>query len=507
MTGEQGPIRYGGWSRDRHGWIFGLGAAAWVMILLAGLPLLLAAGTHRWPLAAAWLPIWAVLIVLVTVPVRGRPAARWATDCLLRGIGAVTGWSAWQAHAATGQVDDLAEADLPGVLSGIRVHDGPPFGPHLIRPAIIADQRAQQWSAIARITHPGIGLADEQTRARLGAGLAELLEATTSSELVSLVALQVRTIPDDGAERNAWQRTHLRTDAPPIALAVTAELSTALTQAGVRHEALLTICVPERRIARHAREAGGGVDGRARVLYSVMAQIEAQLLGPVGCTGVSWLDSPALAAAIRTGFAPGERARLTATTLATGTSARGGLPMAAAGPSVAPAPEQRHYHHDAWQTVSCTVLLPDKGAIMGALAPVITPTVAGERRCLTLFLEPIAHHRADRMVGTEAMSADLAAEVRRKSGFAIRATQRRDAARVQGQDVRLADGRALVRAAMAAAVTVPDSWPIADYGRRLEAAITTSGFTPLRLDLAQDTGFAAACIPLGVGLPRRRGSR
>ena len=161
----------------------------------------------------------------------------------------------------------------------------------------------------------------------------------------------------------------------------------------------------------------------------------------------------------------------------------------------------------AWQTVSCTVLLPDKGAIMGALAPVITPTVAGERRCLTLFLEPIARHRADRMVGTEAMSADLAAEVRRKSGFAIRATQRRDAARVQGQDVRLADGRALVRAAVAAAVTVPDSWPNTDYGRRLEAAITTSGFTPLRLDLAQDTGFAAACIPLGVGLPRRRGTR
>ena len=505
MSSDPGPVHYGGWSRDRHGWIFGLGAGAWVTILLGGLPLLLAVGTHRWPFAAAWLPIWAVMVVLVAVPVRGRPALRWARDCLLRGVGAVTGWAAWQSRAAAGHVADRAEADLPGVLSGIRVHDGPPFGPHLIRPAIIADQRAQQWSAVARITHPGIGLADENTRARMGAGLAELLEASTSSELVSLIALQVRTIPDDGAERDAWQRTHLRADAPSVALAVTAELSTALTQAGVRHEAFLTVCVPEHRIARHAREAGGGVDGRARVLYGVMSQVEAHLLGPVGCTSVTWLDSSGLAAAIRTGFAPGERAGLTASTL-TGTSATG-LPMAAAGPSVAPPPEQRHYHHDAWQTVSCTVLLPDGGAIMGALAPVITPTVAGERRCLTLFLEPIARHRADRLVGTEAMSADLAAEVRRKSGFAIRASQRRDAARVQGQDVRLADGRALVRAAVAAAVTVPNSWPIADYGRRLEAAITTSGFTPLRLDLAQDTGFAAACIPLGVGLPRRRGNR
>ncbi len=35
-------------------------------------------------------------------------------------------------------------------------------------------------------------------------------------------------------------------------------------------------------------------------------------MGPVGCTSVTWLDSPALAAAIRTGFAPGDRAALTA---------------------------------------------------------------------------------------------------------------------------------------------------------------------------------------------------
>jgi hypothetical protein len=52
---------------------------------------------------------------------------------------------------------------------------------------------------------------------------------------------------------------------------------------------------------------------------------------------------------------------------------------------------------------------------------------------------------------------------------------------------------------------VPNTWSITDYGRRLESNITGSGFKPLRLDLAQDSGFAAACIPLGIGLPKRRG--
>jgi len=267
--------------------------------------------------------------------------------------------------------------------------------------------------------------------------------------------------------------------------------------------------VPEDRIAKLAKESGGGVDGRARVMHGVMADVEAHLAGPVGCDRVDWLDSPGLAEAIRTGFAPGDRAALTEARLRgrTEPGSSASLPMAAAGPGAAPPPEARHYAHDAWLSATCTVLLPDKGAVMGALAPVCTPTTAGERRSVTVFFEAVPAHKADRLVGAEAMSADLAAEIRRRGGFRDRAAHRRDAARVEGQDFRLAGGSALVRVGIAAAVTVPNTWAISDYGHRLEANITGSGFTPLRLDLAQDTGFAAACIPLGVGLPRRRGLR
>ena len=513
QAGQDAAVRYGGWSKDRQGWFLGLSGGAWIVIIAGGLPALLAAGAHRWPLALGWLPVWGVLIVAVAVPVRGRPALRWVIDCLYRAVGIVAGRSHWQSRAATGTVDRLAEADLPGVLSGIRTHDGPPFGPLLARPAVIADNRERTWAVVARVHHPGIGLAEATTRARMGAGLCGLLDAAATAELISLVTLQVRTIPDDGAERGAWQRTHLRPEAPALAHAVTGELSAVMTQAGVRHEAFLTVVVPESRIARHAREAGGGVDGRARVLYGVMTTLEASLLGPLGASAVVWLDSAGLAAAIRTGFAPGDRAMLRTAELdahqrpSAGSGSTGAWPMAAAGPSTAPPPERRHYQHDAWRSVSSTVLLPDRGAVMGALAPVFTPTEAGERRCVTVFFEPIPRHKADRLVGAQAMSAGTAAELRTRMGFRTRAVHRRDAARVEGQDQRLAEGSALVRTAVVAAVTVPDTWPIADYGRRLESAITAAGFSPLRLDLAQDSGFAAACVPLGIGLPRRRGIR
>ena len=506
---DAAPVRYGAWSTDKQGLFLGLSGGSIVTIGLGGVPLLIAAGARQWLLALGWLPIWAGVIVLAAVPVRGRPAARWARDCLLRSVGAVLGWTDWQSRAAAGTVDNFDEADLPGVLSGIRTYDGPPFGPLLIRPAVIADRRARTWAVVAQITHPGIGLSEAEARDRMGAGLSELLEGAATAELVSLIAVQVRTVPDDGADQAAWQHANLRTDAPRLARAVNDELSQVMTQAGVRHEAFVTVVVPESRIAKQAREAGGGVDGRARVLFGVVGEVETRLLGGVGCTSVTWLASPELAAAIRTGFAPGDRGGLTAAKLGALGDPRiaAALPIAAAGPSSAPSPERRYYAHDAWNTVTDTILLPDKGAVMGALAPVFTPTVAGERRCVTVFYEPISHIKADRMVGNAAMSSELAAEMRRKGGFKVRASHRRDAARVEGHDVRLAAGNALVRVAIAAAVTVPNTWSITDYGRRLESAITGSGFKPLRLDLAQDSGFAAACIPVGVGLPRRRGAR
>ena len=40
------------------------------------------------------------------------------------------------------------------------------------------------------------------------------------------------------------------------------------------------------------------------------------------------------------------------------------------------------------------------------------------------------------------------------------------------------------------------------FGRRLDASVRRAGFAPLRLDLAQDTGFAASTIPLGTSLTR-----
>ena len=499
---------YTEFSRDGSGWFFGLTGPQLTLLAVTGLPELAALNARNWPLVLGWAPAWALLAVLVVVPVRGRPAARWLLDLALHATGGAMGWNTWQSRAAAGIADDLDEADLPGVLAGVRVHDGPPHGHAMNRVAIVQDQAARTWAAVARITHPGIGLAEPHDRDRMGAGLAELCEVTSRTRTVELFAIQVRTVPDDGAERSAWQAAHRRPGVPAVARQVNDLLGAVVTEAAVRTEAFVTVVAAEDRLARPAREYGGGIDGRARVLYHALTEVEQRLRGAVGCTQVTWLDSPALAVAIRTGFAPGDRAGLVAAGLTGHQDPRVavGVPMAAAGPTRAVS-EVRHYAHDAWVSVTDTILLPDQGAILGALAPVFVPSAPGERRCVTVFYPTLPQATADRIIGREEMSASTGNALRARAGLLTRARHRRATDRVAGMDDKLARGRALVRPAAAACVTVPTTSPVAEAGGRLDASIRMAGFIPQRLDLAQDSGFAAACVPLGIGLPRRRGRR
>ncbi|WP_310961335.1 SCO6880 family protein [Nocardioides terrisoli] len=499
---------YGEYMKDRTGWFFGLTGIQLALLVLSGIPAWIAVNAAMWGWLALWLPAWAGVALLVVVPVRGWSTAQWVGVLAAHGLGALMGWTTWQSKVAAGIAEDLDQADLPGVLAGVQIHDGPPYGHLLTRVAVIQHQAARTWAATARIEHPGLGLTEADTRDRMGAGLAELCEAATRTELVDLVAIQVRTVPDDGAEREDWVRLHRRADGPDLARRTNDQLSEQLMPASVRSEAFVSVVVGEDRISRSAKRAGGGIAGRARVLYGALSEIEARLLGPMGCTAVTWLDSASLAVAIRTGFEPGDRALLSAADVAARSlpQVATGVSLAAAGPSTA-STELRQYSHGDWSSITDTVLLPEQGAVLGALAPVLVPSAAGERRSLTVFFAPMSTRSAEKITGREEMSAVTGAELRRRTGRLERAKERRTVNRVRSTDEKLARGRSLVRPYAAVSVTIPANWPTQEFGRRLDAAVRLAGYVPQRLDGAQDAAFAAASVPLGVGAPRRRGRR
>jgi hypothetical protein len=495
---------YGDYTRDRVGMVFGLTLAQLAVLVAAGLPLLWAAWAERWGLAVGLALGWLVTAVMVAVPVHGRSATGWLVAATSYSVGVVLRWSRWRSAAAKGRSGRLDKADLPGILTGIEVHDGPPTGPTNTRIALVQDHTNRVWAATAAITHPGLALADSDDRDSQGRGLATLLNAAARTELISEVQFLVRSVPDDGAERQQWLAAHRPESAPRLARMVNEQMAAVLTRAGVRTEAFVTIVVPEARLAKESREFGRGVDARARAMTMLMGEVEGHLRTGLRVPQVAWLTSAQLAVAVRTGFAPGDRAGIIEALAARDTdpSVNADVPWSQAGPAGAEM-AARHYVHDAWHSVAATIKLPAKGAVLGALAPVLTPTEPGERRALAVVFPILPQSIADRQTQNAETAADMGEALRAHAGVKTRARDRTNIARTRSLDAKLAAGTALVRPYAVACVTVPRTMPIAEFGRRLDASIRRSGFAPLRLDLSQDAGFAAATIPVGVGLDRK----
>ena len=428
-------------------------------------------------------------------------ATGWLLASLSFAVGHAFGWTSWRSKAATGKAEALENADLPGVMTGIEVHDGAPKGPAQTRYAIIQDHGLRTWAMTAAIRHPGVGMAEGDRRDQYGRGLTELLDVAARASLISDVVFVVRTVPDDGAERQQWIAAHRRPDGPELARRMNDELATALTRAAVRTESFVTFVVPETRIAKQAREFGGGLEGRTRVLYALADEISAMLRGGMGMTDVAWLTSPQLALAVRTGFAPADRAGIIDALAAhqSDPSVCTEVPWAMAGPSGADT-TMRHYSHDAWNSISSTIKLPDRGACLGALAPVLTPSEPGERRSYTVVFPILPFSRADRQTASGEWAADMGEGLRGRLQIRQRSRDRANVNRAHRLDAKLASGHALTRPYAVACVTVAKTMRVAEFGRRLDASIRRAGFAPLRLDLAQVAVRVGPVVDAGVGV-------
>jgi len=496
---------YAEYSKDRVGWIFGLTAPQAVSVILTGLPVLAAFQRKDWPMLGTMLAVWALACVLIVVPIHGRSATGWLLASLKFAVGSLAGWTSFRSKASKGAIDKLSTPDLPGVLSQVAIHDGPPTGPYQRRIALVQHHASRTWAVTAQVVHGGITTADADERDRLARGLTEMLDAGSRTDLISEVLFMVRTVPEDGAARAEYLQAHRKPGGLDVVRQINDEMAATLTRAAVRSEQFVTLVVPENKLAKVAKETGGGIDGRGRALYLLMGEVEAHLRGSIEMADVRWLTSPELAAAVRTGFAPGDSASITAAVLEAEKDAgvNADVPWAMAGPSGADT-AMRHYSHDAWNSISTTIRLPDKGAVMGALAPVLFPGEDGERRSLLVAFPVMDQDKAEKRANAAQWGADMSEGLKEKMGVRTDARGRRQIARTRSMDENLARGNAMIRPYAIATVTVPKTLRVAEYGRRLDSSIRRAGFASMRLDLVQDAAFCASSVPLGVSLTRSR---
>lgn len=495
------PRIYRGLGRREHaGWIMGLTPVQALVCILLGAPPLWAISGGRFTDAAILLLVCGTTAALVVVPVRGRPAMRWLAHLVLYEVGIITGWSRWQSKAAAGAAVDPDEPDLPGVLQRVSFPDGPQFR-DVGRVCLIHDTAEGRWGAAARLTHSGVGMLSDEQCERLANRLGTLLLSLGHREVVDRLSLVVRTVPDDGTEYEVWRSDHEVPDAPALARQASAELDRVIGNVSVRHELFVVVSGSEDKLRKPAAAAGGGVEGRALALYRVLDGLEDPLKA-LGARTVEWLDGPGMAEALRTGFNPAARAAL-ATAHERGTRGRG-LEKAAAGPTSAPSPAARSYTHDGFTSVSYAVLMPEAGTVFGSLGPLLAVRTAGERRTLAIHYEVLDARRAQRAVRGNRFRTGVVTDYKRRKGFSTTAMDERDAHGALAQERAVAAGHSVVRFAVASSVTVPSAWNVEDHAARLEND-ASGRFRLLRLELAQDSAFVAAVLPVGIGLPRQRG--
>lgn len=503
---------YGGWQRERLGFLFGLSGPRFALAVIA-LLLAVAPVTTRSlaVLVVAW-PLGALIAALVWTRVLGRTAVEWAGHACAHGVNRALGRNVFLsgALAPRAAADPTAPApmDLPGPLAPLRFLDADTHG--LLgalspsgRIAVVHHPLDQTFTAVARVRWPGIALADSERREARVAGWGGLLaQLCTEASPFTRIGVVQRTLPDDGTALRRWTKSAVRPDAPALAVDVVEELTAQARVTGAAHEAWLVLTLHATRARMQIRGSGGGQDGTLAVLTRQLAAASTAV-GAAHLEIVEWLGVRDLAEVVRTAFDP-----TAASVLAVRRAEHaGGLPAGVdprlAGPAGAEA-RWGHYRHDgAWSVTYGIQDWPRTGVPAWFLRPVLTAQHTA-RRSVALHIEPVAAREAEKAVMRARTKRAVAVAMRQRTGQLVPEHERLAQHEAHEQDAQRAQGHGLVRLVGYLTVTVTDLADLELACSELETDAAQAGLEVRRLWGAQDVGFHATAVPLGLGLPKRR---
>jgi hypothetical protein len=502
---------YGGWQRERLGFLFGMSGGRFALAVLALFLVVAPITTQSLAvLAIAW-PTAGLLVALVCVRVMGHTATEWT------GTATAFTWNKARrrniflsgALAPRAATDPTAPApmDLPGTLAPLRFLDAETLGclgaaaptGHI---GVVHHPLDQTFTAVARVRYPGIALADSARRDARVAGwgglLAQLCNEASPFTRISVVQ---RTLPDDGTALRRWTTGAVRPDAPSLALDIVEELTAQARVTGAAHDAWLVLTMDATRARMQIRSSGGGEVGALAVLVRQLGGASAAI-GSAHLEIIDWLTVRDLAEVVRTAFDPSAAAPLAARR-----ASREGVPSGVdprlAGPAAAAA-EWGHYRHDgAWSVTYGIQDWPRTGVPAWFLRPVLSAQHTA-RRSFALHVEPVGAREAEKVVMRARTKRAVAVRLRQRSGQLVPEHERLAEAEAHAQDAQRAEGHGLVRFVGYLTVTVEDPSGLDVACSELETDAAQAGLEVRRLWGAQDVGFFAAALPVGLGLPKRK---
>jgi hypothetical protein len=544
------PRRYAGWQPEKAGFIGGLSLAGFCFTATAVVVLLVPVYRSSWHTLLVAGPIAGLLLALAHVRICGLSADEW----LLRAIR--HSWNTLRARNtfASGVFaptrsdigpDDPQQAqytnqpmDLPGTLACIRILSAP-TGTGARgdgEAAVVCDPLANTYSAVLQVSPPGLALADlDRQHRRVDSWGALLAGLCVEDGSLTRIGVCERSLPDDGTALRGWTEAHATPDAPEAAVAVLGELMAAAGPSANARDTFLTLTLDATRARSKIRAAGGGDLGACAVLMRELTALRPAITA-AELKIEAVLGSRELAEVIRTAYDPhaieplasrrnhsrpdtGNVDRRTGTDTGTtaGRNATGaadhvddresglaaGVDPALAGPAAAESGWSTYRHDGAWSVVYHVRDWPRAAVYPTVLQPLMKPKPYA-RRTFSLICEPLGPRRAERELSRERTKRQTLISLRRRTGRVDSPDEARELSRAETQDQARAAGHGICRFTALVAVTVTHLQDLEEACAELEADAAMSGIELRRLWGAQDSGFAACCLPLGHGLPNRR---
>lgn len=506
-TSSEQPAVYGGWQAERMGVIGNLSGVGFALVAAAAVISLAPIYQRSWSALLISLPMAAVLLALAYGRVLGLTADQWLLLAVRHQIAVAGKKNLFLSGVFAPRNPKTGEQpmDLPGPLARLRILDAPDGqGGQL---GVVHDPTANTFTAVARITHAGLALVDDDRQNARVAGWAAFLRTQCKEDSpIVRIAVHQRSLPDDGAALRAFTERHAAAEAPEVAKASLAELMQSAGPVATIRETYLTIALSSSRARMAIKGAGGGQVGAAAVLVRELSAMQGAL-SSAGLQVAEWLSPRRVAQVIRTAYDPHSQLELAARNEGSrDTDWQGNKPGVdpdLAGPSAAET-GWAVYRHDGAYTVSYQVRnWPQSQVFATFMQPLLRPRQSA-RRSLSLVYEPIGPSVARRELAKEKTKRDTARKVRAKTGRAESEDERREAVTARDQDRARAAGHGVVRFTGMIAVTVTDYDQLETACAELQADASAAGIEVRRMWGAMDAGFAAAALPLAVGLPERR---
>jgi hypothetical protein len=377
---------------------------------------------------------------------------------------------------------------------------------------VVYNPKEKSYAATLQVRAGSFSLLDSGTQDARVDGWGRLMAGlTTYNSRLIRMAVYERTIPDssDAVQRH-FDRTVEAVDATPdrrrqYVIGAYQQLINEAAPTAQRHESFITLVMSAKKAGKEIRRSGGGEAGAMAVLFQELRAFETSVKR-VGLVSEGWLNPRELAAVVRTQYDPAsvdvidQRGRGELASLVGGRRVEmaAGVDPSTAGPIASHAANDHYRTDSAFARVFWCSGLPRIAMAAAFHSPMILETTY--RRTMTMILEPVPSRKAEAQLNRKQLREGGDQLIRDKFGKATTMRDQQAETETERKLGELLAGHGYIRMVLLVAISADDIEGLEEATGEIQTLANLSRLDLRTLYAQQSAAFAAACLPLGLGV-------